>query len=129
MGDTLDILSGFTTHSSICLFTSRYVRSVCVSVICISVCPCLCVYPHILCVRSCMMVRDHVNVYVCTWGLCVCLGPCMCFLAASYLTSCLSWTLADCLLFYQTKPEPEQERKHLSAFPHILSPLMKTRSY
>lgn len=102
-------------------------------VICISVCPCLCVYLHILFVRSCMMVCDHVNVYVCTC-LCVNLGPCMCFSAASYLTSCLSWTLADYLLFYQTEPDPEQERKHLSAFPHILSPhilspLMKTRSY
>lgn len=73
MGDTLDILSHFTTHSSNCLFTSRYVR-VCLCDVCISVCPCLYIYLHILCVRSCLTVHGHVNiVYVCV-RVCVCLA-------------------------------------------------------
>lgn len=84
MGDTLDIISRFTTHSSDCLFTSRYVRCVCVRLcdICSSVCPCLYVYLHIL---SCTTVHDHVNT------VCVRVHVCFCWLPRTFV-SCLSWT-------------------------------------
>lgn len=47
-GDTIDIFFRFTTHSSDCLFTSWYVRCVCLCDIFISVCPCLYINLHIL---------------------------------------------------------------------------------
>lgn len=95
MGDTLDILSCFTTHSSDCFFTSWYVWSVWVCDICISVCPCLYINLHILYVLSCMY--DHVNiVHACT---CVLMFTSMYVSAASSLTDCLSWTPVDYLLF------------------------------
>lgn len=53
MGDTLDVLSHFTTHSLECLFASWYVKHVC---------PYVCV---------CASVYLHVSMYVCSGSLCL----------------------------------------------------------
>lgn len=66
MGDTLDILSAFTTHSSNCLFTSRYVlRCVC---LCVSLSPCLSVF------SVCPVLYGSAW----PWQQCVCLHMCLC---------------------------------------------------
>lgn len=84
MGETLDILSRFTAHSSNCLFTSGYVQCVCVLVIYIYIYAFLCVFASAYSVRHVLYVHDHVStVYVCT---CVC----MCLLVGCLMPHQLS---------------------------------------
>ncbi len=85
MGDTLHILSCFTTHSSDCLFTSRYVRCLYVCVISAFLCVLVSMFICIFCIFY--PVEQRIS------GLCMCarvfFHVCGCLLAASYSTSCL----------------------------------------